>query len=316
LNTPRALPGLRPVLISMGLAIAGYLAFALWGQWSQVMASVARLSRADVAIVLSLSLLNYGLRFLRWHRYLQRLGHAVPWRADLAVYLAGFAFTTTPGKAGEAVRSLFLRRHAVPYPHSLAVLLAERVGDLLAVAALAALGLSHRGGIWTGLLAVAICLLLGLWTLRWLGRQHAWLERLHGRWAQLAQGLIETIRHSGTLFTPSLLFGSVLLGLVAWAAEGVGFHYLLALFGHDPGWLAAISIYALSMLAGALSFLPGGLGGAELTMVTLLVMSGSTNPAAVTVTLLIRLATLWFAVAIGLAALRTAVSGYNHAPPH
>jgi uncharacterized protein (TIRG00374 family) len=52
-----------------------------------------------------------------------------------------------------------------------------------------------------------------------------------------------------------------------------------------------------------LSFLPGGLGGAEAVMISLLVLQGMTTPAAVAATVFIRLATLWFAVCLGLIAL-------------
>jgi uncharacterized protein (TIRG00374 family) len=53
------------------------------------------------------------------------------------------------------------------------------------------------------------------------------------------------------------------------------------------------------MLAGAISFMPGGLGGAEAVMVALLMWKGMAGADAVAATVLIRLATLWFAVAIG-----------------
>ena len=64
-----------------------------------------------------------------------------------------------------------------------------------------------------------------------------------------------------------------------------------------------MSVYALAMLAGALSFLPGGLGGAEAVMVAALTLKGVDQPSAVAATIIIRLATLWFAVALGLLAL-------------
>jgi uncharacterized protein (TIRG00374 family) len=58
-----------------------------------------------------------------------------------------------------------------------------------------------------------------------------------------------------------------------------------------------------AMLVGAISFLPGGLGGVEATMVGLLILIGSTQPLALAATVIIRLTTLWFAVALGLLAL-------------
>ena len=57
------------------------------------------------------------------------------------------------------------------------------------------------------------------------------------------------------------------------------------------------------MLIGGLSFLPGGLGGSEAVMIGLLVWQGVAHPLAVTVTLITRLATLWFAVVLGIVAL-------------
>ena len=65
----------------------------------------------------------------------------------------------------------------------------------------------------------------------------------------------------------------------------------------------ALPIYAAATLVGAMSTLPGGLVGAEGSMVALLQQAGITRALASTGTLLVRLVTLWFAVALGLAAL-------------
>ena len=48
--------------------------------------------------------------------------------------------------------------------------------------------------------------------------------------------------------------------------------------------------------------MPAGIGGMEVVMTSLLVAHGTPLPVAVIATLLCRLATLWFAVLIGLAA--------------
>ena len=67
--------------------------------------------------------------------------------------------------------------------------------------------------------------------------------------------------------------------------------------------LQAIGIYAVATLTGvAAVFLPAGIGGMEAVMTTLLVSRGASVSDALIATLLCRLATLWFAVLIGLAA--------------
>ena len=58
--------------------------------------------------------------------------------------LAGFTLTVTPGKAGEAVRSLYLHQYGVSYAQSLAALFVERLLDVLAMSLLALLILLAR----------------------------------------------------------------------------------------------------------------------------------------------------------------------------
>jgi uncharacterized protein (TIRG00374 family) len=93
------------------------------------------------------------------------------------------------------------------------------------------------------------------------------------------------------------------LSLVAWTAEAWAFHLILQRMGPDIGLTLAVSIYAISMLAGALSFMPGGLGGAEAAMIALLSAAGVDMAQAISATIIIRLTTLWFAVGIGVVAM-------------
>lgn len=99
----------KAVLWSVLLSAIGYLGFALWSGWHDVVHAVAKVGFVGIAAALSLSLANYGLRFIRWQLYLEAMGRPVPWRPSLKIYLAGFALTTTPGKAGEALRGVLLQ---------------------------------------------------------------------------------------------------------------------------------------------------------------------------------------------------------------
>jgi len=74
---------------------------------------------------------------------------------------------------------------------------------------------------------------------------------------------------------------------------------MLSWLGVDIQITFSVFIYSVAMLAGALSFLPGGLGGTEAVMVSLLLWKNVLLPDAVAATVLIRLTTLWFAVILG-----------------
>jgi len=99
--------------------------------------------------------------------------------------------------------------------------------------------------------------------------------------------------------SPALLVKGILWGLPAWGATGLAFHYVLGQVVGETSLATALFIYTFSILVGGLSFLPGGLGSAEATMIGLLLMHGAGHPQAVAVTIFTRLVTLWFAVALG-----------------
>ena len=296
----------KALIASVVLAALGYLAFSLWGGWHQVTTSVARVGWGGVAIMLALSLLNYGLRFLRWQLYLSRLGNPQPWRASLLIYIGGFALTTTPGKAGEAMRSVFLKARGMDYSRSVAAFLSERLSDLLAVVLLCLLGVLDHPALRT-LVLLAIGLLGGLYLLI---AQDAlvsdWRHRLSarpGRLSQLVSQGLAMLSSTRNCHTPGVLMSATALSVVAWTAEAEAFHLLLGWLGSTSGASFAYFVYAIGMLAGALSFMPGGLGGTEATMTSLLMLDGHTQSVSVVATVLIRLTTLWFAVALGMVAL-------------
>jgi len=302
--SPRAMRGLT---LSVVLAVVGYFLFTLWGGVNEVRESLSHVGWLELTWLLLLSLLNYLLRFVRWRTFLLRLGYQLPEAANFRIYISGFALTTTPGKAGEALRSVLLKPLGVAYPHSLAALLAERLGDLMAVLLLACVGLYAYEPARPVVAAVAMGFILGLWLLQQhslLGRFESWLtQRFQQRLAHLISGFIDTLRHSGGLLSLPLLGYSLGLGLIAWGAEGVAFYYLLQVMGAEITLTMALFIYAFAMLVGAISFLPGGLGGAEVTMTGLLLINGMESASAVAATLVIRLTTLWFAVVLGMLAM-------------
>lgn len=296
----------RVLVIVAGLGMLAYLVAAVATDYGALTRALERLGWSGTALVLALSLLNYGLRFQRWHLYLRELGHRVPWTHHLLVYLGGFMFTVSPAKAGEAVRGVYLREHGVPYADTFAALFVERLLDFLAYALLATLIVfAHAEYRLFLLLAFALAfVLLGL-----TGHPAipAWLDRVGaGRSPRLA-GLLglgaRLLRSSRTLLRPRLLLPGLAIGVIAWGAEGIGFYLICQGMGLVVPPMTATSIYAIAGLAGAATFfMPGGIGGMELVMTALLTALGAPPAEAFVATLICRVATLWFAVLVGFVA--------------
>ncbi|WP_018174520.1 MULTISPECIES: lysylphosphatidylglycerol synthase transmembrane domain-containing protein [unclassified Thioalkalivibrio] len=299
---------MRAVMLSVIAAVVLYLGVALWAGAAEVWHALALVGIGGLLLALSLSLVNYSLRFTRWQLYLRRLGHHVPLRRSAHIYLAGFALTTTPGKAGEALRGVLLKRRHVPYPDSFAAFVSERLSDLIAVVLLSMLGftLVAQGGwlILAGASAVALALVILSWR-RPLARLQTWTDRPGQRLWRTVHHLATILLQARRCHRPTLLAGATILSVVAWSAEALAFWWILNAMGFEASFAFAAFVFALAMLAGALSFLPGGLGGTEAVMVGLLLLHDMPAADAVAATMLIRFTTLWFAVILGLIALGT-----------
>jgi uncharacterized protein (TIRG00374 family) len=295
------------LLFVIFLSTLGYVAFSLWSGWRDVVEAVVRIGWWGTLVALTLSLANYLLRFLRWQMYLSSLGHRIAVLPSLRIYFAGFALTVTPGKAGEGIRSVFLRPHGVTWPQSLAAFFAERYSDLIAVVVLAGAGFWIYPAARPVLIALA-AFMAGVSTLLlrpdWIARLRQVARRLlPASFGKGIEALAATAQNFAGFFRWRLFALGLVLALLAWGAEAVAFYYVTGLAGGKIGLPVAVFIYAFAMLVGAISFLPGGLGGAEVTMVGLLVLNGVPEAQAVAITVFVRLATLWFAVLLGLLAL-------------
>jgi uncharacterized membrane protein YbhN (UPF0104 family) len=264
------------------------------------------------AAALGLSLANYAVRFVRWQMYLREVRVEVPTGSSATVFLAGLSLAITPAKLGELIKSYLLRElHGIPATRTAPVVIAERVTDLAALLALATVGVAVYGvsPLLVGIAAGAIG--SGLLLLAW-PRPARWLIDFVTRpnfTRRLRSPLRETYDGLAALCRPSLLGAATAIAIPAWACECVGFALVVNAFPGaevDPG--LAMVIYAATTIAGALSFLPGGLGVTEGSMTILLVTnaSGIDRATAIDATLLIRLATLWFGVSLGLAFLAIA----------
>lgn len=254
--------------------------------------------------LLLLSLFNYVLRAGRWQFFAARLGTIIPWRRNLSYYFAGFSMTTTPGKLGEALRLWFIERaHGYSYARLAPLFVGDRLIDLNTVLILSLVGLGAFTGFgWAVAVSLALACVITLLFMRPAALLSAvgWAYAVSGkRWRRAFAKTRRSIRLTAGLFDVRTLILAMIISLPGWLAECWALAWLLAALGHPIGLQAGMFIFCFSMLAGAVSMLPGGLGGVEAAMMALLVVAGTPVDVALVATVVIRITTLWFAVALG-----------------
>jgi uncharacterized protein (TIRG00374 family) len=290
-------------LIGFILLSGFYLGMLLWADSKNQVLSMIPLVVHAIPVLISFSLCSYLCRYLRWHWLLSRAGYQVEWKYGLLAYLAGFAFTATPGKVGELIRIRYFTKTGVPANISFGAFVYERALDLVVVLILSSLIIA-RPELFVIAMSFVI-IFLGLLVLLALNpklltycssclKQRSWC-----RLSNLILTVRDGLTSCRTWLSPLDLLIAFACGFAAWGITSYGFMWLLSDLGISIPPLGAFTIYPLAMLAGAASMLPGGVGSTELTIVVLLSLYGVATSIASLAAVGIRFATIWFAVLLG-----------------
>jgi uncharacterized protein (TIRG00374 family) len=294
----------RKALAFAAAGTAGYLALLVWADTRNDVFSKLPKVVALLPVLMLASLASYGLRYARWQWLLRSAGHTTPWWRGGLAYLAGFAFTVSPGKVGELVRIRYLVPMGVAPATVVGAFVFERATDLAALLLLAALGVQDRPMFLLLVVLVTAVIaavagfaarpaLRGTLVVALRRRGHRFPARLL---RTLQRGLHDCRRWANL---PDVAV-SLLLGLAAWGLTAASFVWLLGQLGVAVPPAVAAALYPTAMLAGAASMVPGGIGATEAVIVALLAANGVALGAALLAAVAIRLSGLWFSIGCGL----------------
>lgn len=289
---------------------------ALFANSTDLRATLSRLTLAQLAPLLTtllvLSSCAFCLRTLRWQLYTRAQGMRVPLFDNALIYIGGFALGATPGRVGEVVRLTLLRRSfGLPYRRTAVLLIADRLNDVNTLALLMLVGVSYVLQ-QSALIVVALALVVAINVLlRFPAPLIRSVDALHAmsrkRLPRLAAGLRRLLRRTQSTFKLRTQLLASLLSLTAWCFECASLYVILGVLGTHIDLRAAIAIHATASLVGALSMLPGGLGGFEAACVALLVWQGVPMPQAVIATAVLRVTTFWYSLLLGAPVLAWAI---------
>jgi uncharacterized protein (TIRG00374 family) len=295
--------------VAMILGVFVYAAFALYRGMNEIRASLGRFGWSAFAAACALAFGNYLTRFLKWEYYLARLGiRGVPKLDSLLTFLSGLVLTVTPGKVGEVFKSLVLQQtQGVAVARTAPIVLAERLTDVLGIVILIVAGSAGFSGGLVWALCGSVLVLVVLVAIS-SDRFFEWLVGLAMRGPVRVRDLVPKLREAWaslrTLTKPGALFVPTLLSIFAWFLECLALHVILRGFGEHTPVLVACFFYATATLAGALIPVPGGLGVTEGTLEEQLWHFGHVDKfTSTSAMILVRFATLWFAVLVGFVAL-------------
>ncbi len=299
------------LLLGIALGALVYLLILVYSGWGDVREALSRFPWAYAPALLALAFLNYVFRFLKWDYYLGFMGIKIRKGDSFLVFLSGLVMVISPGKIGELIKTVFLKRiTGVELSRSMPIVIAERLTDFIALVLISFAGI---GFLATGeyvILLVVAGLLVGFILV--IANRRASLALIRGLEkmplvGKLGRKLHTAYESMSSLLRVGPLAVATLLSVIAWLCECLGLYIVIRLMNGGAGLLSASFIYAFGTIVGAVA--PGGLGVTDGTLIAMLqnnaMMAGQalSKAGAGTATMIIRMATLWFAVLVGAAVL-------------
>lgn len=257
-------------------------------------------------LVVGMSLASYVIRAVRWRVYLRGLGYAIPLGFSIVTYLAGFAYTLAPGKVGELLKFQYYRPFGITFPPVAAAFFVERMTDLAVFVCLALVfwGMTTDGYglvVWLSGVCVPIAFLaIGLLDAAHINQFGRLIPARFIGAHRFSARLLDALHSVKGLLTLPRLAQGFILGACGWLCESATLYVLSYMFPEiSLTFSGAVGIYAVAIVIGAVTFLPGGLGGTEAALMALLLNQGYCFEQSAMLTAVCRLLTLWVAVASG-----------------
>jgi glycosyltransferase 2 family protein len=297
----------RNLILALALGVAVYLLLAVFSGFGKLGAALDGFDYALVPAILGLVSLSYVARFFRWLYYLRLLKVSVPLGINAAIFAAGLSMTISPGKLGEILKSVFVRQASgAPVARTAPAVVAERATDGTGMVAWGFLGAFALGlGPTTMVIFLAVAA-FGIAVLR-SKRLSLLAERVLVKVPllnRLSPHLHDFHASSNELLATRPLIVGTVISFLSWGLECLGVYLCAVGLGVEKDFLLVVFVFAVSSLLGVLSMLPGGIGAVEAGLaLQFRAVAELSAGVAGALTLVIRLATLWFATLVGVVGL-------------
>jgi len=297
----------------MILFVIFYVAFAIYYDANQFIESLEKVNLYFIILILLSFLTGILVKSLRQMLFLRHLGIKIPLKQNTIIYLAGLSMLITPAGLGEMIKSHFLlKKYDQPVSKTLPLVIVERYHDALAI-----LSIIIVFSIITGItfltipvFIIGILLLVSLIVVRSrkLFQMFQKVIRKVKMFKNLEDHSIEFNKSLVSFTSKKVFFSGWLVGIAAWSFDGLGIYLCFQAFELDFDFLTTSVIGLASILFGALTLIPGGVGITEVSFVALLSIYEIESSISSSLALFFRLQSIWFVTCIGIVATRFALS--------
>lgn len=327
----------KQVLFGMAFMLAITITIVLLSNLRDLAAQLQNFPLWYFLPIIGLKCINWLLRYLEWHYFLHVINVQAVWQGEtrpplapdqpatiriqdsFLLWMASLPFALSPGKIAEVLKAIILKSMiGTPISRSTPIILAERIVDGIAVIILVVIaglasseaisksdGLSPQTIQWILLLtSLMMLILIGVVQFPRLAHRLIHLSAYMPLIRRFEPAILDFYDSSHDLAKIRHIIPTTFFGMGAYFTDCVGFYLMLIGLGQAPSWQLfshAVFILGFSVVISAISAMPGGAGGRELTVGALLKSMLSMSTAATTAAvLMIGIFQVWFGALIGI----------------
>ena len=297
----------RLILILIAV-VAIYAIFLFISDYNIISEKISNFKINYLPLILLLVSASWVPLIIKWHFLLKNCEIDIPLTKSILVFLSGTAFEITPGQIGALMKSQILKTiYNIPRTKTAPIVLVEKVYDLIGAILASIIGIIILG-VYPHLIVIAILVLAVIFFFMYYRpASELFFKRItklkfFSKYIENISESYKTVQKSTNVKVATVC---ILLAVTYWFIISAAAYYIL--IGFDINildYLKVLAIYVTSILLGAISFIPAGIGITEGTLAGLLTLEGIGVSAALILSVMIRILTLWYSVGVGFIALK------------
>jgi uncharacterized protein (TIRG00374 family) len=293
------------IILVVLLIVIFYVGFILYSDFDDFIESISKFRLEFLLPVFGLLLLATLVKGIRQQIFFKTIGISIPFKKNVLLYYAGFSMTLTPGGSGELIKSIYLKeRYKYSLSKSLPIFFIERFYDLLGFITIVTFTLFFIQMIEVTILIIFVIMMT---IMIYITINSKFVFRIISKilnkipiFKKYVNTLDESLDSFQLLTSTKNIAKNWSLTTLSFVIYAIGFYLIFLGFDVHLEILFTTFVTFSSILFGYLSFLPGGVGVTEISVVGFLTNEGISLSLATSIMVMFRLSGWLFLTVVGL----------------
>ena len=291
-------------LIIIFFILIFYIGFVVFSDFNKISNNIININFKFIPIIILFVFSGFTIMGIRQCYLLNQIDVKISIKENIKLYFTGLSMILTPGGSGQLIKSFYLKKkYNYEIKKTLPLVFVERFIDLMCIITLIASSLLFVQNIEITIIVIIgiiliVAVILGIRFKKLFNIFLIILSKIPFLKKNLDE--INDIHDSLIKMTTVKSFTiGFIFGIFAFCFDVIAVFFVFTAFDVQLFFLKMITAIYPSILYGALSFIPGGIGITELNVVRFLTNEGLSISLSSTIILMIRFFTLWISTVVG-----------------